>query len=77
MCFSVNFAKFLGTPFLTEHLLWLLQSVRVTESSQQVKIQSKSVPLSFKGLGHINCNQLDSCILLGIHLEPEVTSLEV
>ena len=23
--FSVNFAKFLKTPFLTEHLLWLLQ----------------------------------------------------
>ena len=23
-CFSVNFAKFLRTPFLTEHLRWLL-----------------------------------------------------
>ena len=23
-CFPVNFAKFLKTPFLTEHLLWLL-----------------------------------------------------
>ena len=22
-CFSVNFAKFLRTPFLTEHLRWL------------------------------------------------------
>ena len=24
MCFLVNFAKFLRTPFLTEHLRWLL-----------------------------------------------------
>ena len=24
MCFAVNFAKFLRTPFLTEHLRWLL-----------------------------------------------------
>ena len=24
MCFAVNFAKFLKTPFLTEHLRWLL-----------------------------------------------------
>ena len=23
-CFPVNFVKFLGTPFLTEHLWWLL-----------------------------------------------------
>ena len=23
-CFPVNFAKFLRTPFFTEHLLWLL-----------------------------------------------------
>ena len=23
-CFPVNFAKFLGTPFFTEHLRWLL-----------------------------------------------------
>ena len=23
-CFPVNFTKFLGTPFLTEHLRWLL-----------------------------------------------------
>ena len=25
-CFPVNFVKFLRTPFLTEHLWWLLQS---------------------------------------------------
>ena len=25
-CFPVNFAKFLGTPFFTEHLWWLLLS---------------------------------------------------
>ena len=27
-CFPVNFAKFLRTPFLTEHLRWLLLEVR-------------------------------------------------
>ena len=26
-CFPVNFAKFLRTPFLTEHLQWLLLSI--------------------------------------------------
>ena len=26
-CFSVNFAKFLKTPFLTEHLWWLLLNI--------------------------------------------------
>ena len=26
-CFPVNFAKFLRTPFLTEHLWWLLLNV--------------------------------------------------
>ena len=26
-CFSVNFAKFLRTPFLTEHIRWLLLEV--------------------------------------------------
>ena len=26
-CFPVNFAKFLRTPFLTEHLRWLLLKV--------------------------------------------------
>ena len=26
-CFSVKFAKFLGTPFFTEHLGWLLLEI--------------------------------------------------
>ena len=26
-CFPVNFAKFLKTPFLTEHLRWLLLNI--------------------------------------------------
>ena len=30
-CFPVNFAKFLRTPFLTEHLQWLLLKLRVLE----------------------------------------------
>ena len=27
-CFTVNFAKFLRTPFFTEHHLWLLLPIR-------------------------------------------------
>ena len=29
MCFFVNFVKFLRTPFLTEHLWWLLLHVKL------------------------------------------------
>ena len=29
MCFPVNFAKFLRTTFLTEHLRWLLLMVNI------------------------------------------------
>ena len=29
-CFSVNFAKFLRTPFLTEHLRWLLLNSEIS-----------------------------------------------
>ena len=32
-CFPVNFAKFLGTPFLTEHLRWLLLNLTRTRFS--------------------------------------------
>ena len=28
-CFLVDFAKFLGTPFLTEHLRWLLLQIKI------------------------------------------------
>ena len=38
-CFPVNFAKFLGTPFVTEHLRWLLLYV-VEEKLQQSKLKS-------------------------------------
>ena len=31
LCFPVNFAKFLRTPFLIEHLRWLLLIVEVTK----------------------------------------------
>ena len=34
-CFSVNFAKFLRTPFLTEYLRWLLPIVDVTDRENQ------------------------------------------
>ena len=30
-CFPVNFAKFLGTPFIIEHLWWLLLYVEKSE----------------------------------------------
>ena len=30
-CFTVNFAKFLRTPFFTEHLRWLLLNLSSTE----------------------------------------------
>ena len=34
-CFPVNFTKFLRTPFLTEHLLWLL--LEFTTSKTEIK----------------------------------------
>ena len=37
--FPVNFAKFLRTPFVTEHLRWLLLYV-VEEKLQQSKLKS-------------------------------------
>ena len=33
-CFLVNFSKFLNTPFLTEHLYWLLLKVKITGIAQ-------------------------------------------
>ena len=36
-CFSVNFAKFLRTPFLDEHLRWLLLNVLCITIPQQWK----------------------------------------
>ena len=32
-CFPVNFVKFLKTPFLTEHLWWLLLSIKSCHTS--------------------------------------------
>ena len=55
-CFSVNFAKFLRTPFLTEHLPWLLFSEnQVFQASKKPiynfwmdkYIDFKSVPLLY------------------------------
>ena len=36
-CFSVNFAKFLRTPFLTVHLWWLLLDLQKTSNFELVK----------------------------------------
>ena len=40
-CFSVNFAEFLRTPFITEHLWWLF-----------LEIQIKSLEILFNPLQH-------------------------
>ena len=40
ICFPVNFAKFLGTPFLTEHLWWLLLNAIETPEQCVQFIQS-------------------------------------
>ena len=45
-CFPVNFAKFLRTPFLTEHLRWLLleflySTVLQLSTSRQIKCKMK------------------------------------
>ena len=39
-CFHVNFAKFLRTPFLTEHFWWLLLYLRRRNFCKYVKIFS-------------------------------------
>ena len=53
-CFPVNFAKFLRTPFLTEHLRWLLLIIiwrfwirTIFCSSFGVKLRSKYFTLVF------------------------------
>ena len=37
-CFPVNFAKFLRTPFLTEHLWWLLERLYICYFMNHMKI---------------------------------------
>ena len=41
-CFSVNFGKFLRTPFLTEHLRWLL--LRLVFHPQPIKGNNRKQP---------------------------------
>ena len=47
-CFPVNFAKFLRTPFLTEHLLWLLLFLKslCAFDALQPSCQLSSSPIS-------------------------------
>ena len=45
-CFPVNFAKFLRTPFLTEHLWWLLLVQLTAKSSIQASAGCKIIKLS-------------------------------
>ena len=44
-CFPVNFAKFLRTPLLTEHLWWLLLNPYSSKSNYGTKIGIKSQTL--------------------------------
>ena len=37
MCFPVNFAKFLRTPFFTEHLRWLLLLLDEIQNTGKMK----------------------------------------
>ena len=47
-CFPVNFAKFLRTPFLTEHLWWLLLVCFYSLRSSEVKLLGKTILINLK-----------------------------
>ena len=52
-CFPVNFAKFLKTPFLTEHLRWLLQPrsyCKLAENYWKSQRQWRIIDWSFKNI---------------------------
>ena len=43
-CFPVNFAKFLRTPFFTEHLRWLLMlldEIQITKKDESTRIEKR------------------------------------
>ena len=65
MCFPVNFAKFLKTPFLTEHLQWLLLLI---ESSWSLQYSNTLMGLSQNRKCHSNAlifaNGLNFVLLL-------------
>ena len=50
--FSVNFAKFLGTPFLTEHLWWLY-TLRIQWRSGKIMNNTGSLTFSCYQIGHL------------------------
>ena len=54
-CFPVNFAKFLGTPSLTEHLRWMLLKTNSAASSL-------SVCWNIRITWNIDLNDLKSCL---------------
>ena len=49
-CFRVNFAKFLRTPFLTEHLPWLLFFTDNAIRLRNFEFRKKNVPLLTKDI---------------------------
>ena len=60
-CFSVNFAKFLRTPFLTEHLRWLLlfsETTRVYQPKPSVQSEQAGLEQQRKCLEETTKNQL-------------------
>ena len=44
-CFPVNFAKFLRTPFLTEHIRWLLLSADMIEYRMENNVNKQTISL--------------------------------
>ena len=42
-CFPMNFVKFLRTPFLKEHLWWLLLNLRLTTSTRICQLRSNLI----------------------------------
>ena len=65
--FSVNFAKFLGTPFLTEHLWWLY-TLRIQWRSGKIMNNTGSLTFSCYQIGH-----LEIVLLLTGHLKKKLT----
>ena len=47
-CFPVNFAKFLRTPFLTEHLRWLLLSGLAILNEVFCPVEDNGVAMHFR-----------------------------
>ena len=67
MCFSVNFVKFLRTPFFTEHLRWLCLQLHIFMEhipvAASVRMRKLRETILFKNKNHLH-QQLTACELL-------------